>query len=79
MRLFGTVMLLSLALCCFLDTAQAQEIRVVNCSSVRTGICTRQYDPLCGTDGKTYSNKCVFCENTRGKKPPIRLKKLGKC
>lgn len=42
-------------------------------------ICPRHYNPMCGSDGKTYGNECTFgaakCKS-RGK---LRLKKQGEC
>jgi len=44
------------------------------------GICTREYRPVCGSDGRTYSNPCVFrsakrCEN----KPELEIEHEGEC
>ena len=42
-------------------------------------VCTKEYDPQCGTDGKTHSNQCVMraaiCESD-GK---VVLAHSGKC
>jgi len=42
-------------------------------------VCTREYRPVCGSDGKTYSNKCVFSVANCKANRKLTIKHPGKC
>nr|CAE51414.1 TPA: vitellogenin-like 1 precursor [Mus musculus] len=42
-------------------------------------ICTREYFPVCATNGRTYFNKCIFCLAYRENDGSFIMSHLGKC
>ncbi|XP_073507817.1 serine protease inhibitor Kazal-type 2 [Phyllobates terribilis] len=41
--------------------------------------CTRDFNPVCGTDGNTYSNECVLCSSNRNNGLKVQVKSKGEC
>ncbi|XP_027697779.1 ovomucoid-like [Vombatus ursinus] len=41
--------------------------------------CTLEFRPICGSDGKTYPNKCAFCTAVKQSDDKIKFSHEGRC
>ncbi|XP_009089794.1 ovomucoid [Serinus canaria] len=79
------VLLAVAALCLAFSTADAATENEVDCSEYkklergRPIYCERLYQPFCGSDGKTYNNKCSFCKAVLKSGGTLRVKQAGAC
>ncbi|KAJ8351423.1 hypothetical protein SKAU_G00228990 [Synaphobranchus kaupii] len=53
--------------------------RVADCASYSLPICTREHIPVCGDDGKDYSNECMLCLWNYEQSLSVAVAKAGEC
>ena len=52
--------------------AQEADSDFISCPEQQGEFCVQTYDPVCGNDGKTYSNSCEACKS-------VKIYKSGEC
>ncbi|KAL2779195.1 serine protease inhibitor Kazal-type 9 precursor [Daubentonia madagascariensis] len=85
MRATAFVLLLALTFATMFNIECAIQKKQVDCSHYEKlppgekRFCHDAYEPICGSDGKTYSNDCFFCSEVQETDGKLKFVHFGKC
>ncbi|XP_063046654.1 serine protease inhibitor Kazal-type 1 [Engraulis encrasicolus] len=69
---------LGLILPVIMADTEVAEPRKPNCDDFHE-VCTREYNPVCGDNGHTYSTECMLCMENKFEKTSVRIAHKGEC
>ncbi|KAF4085810.1 hypothetical protein AMELA_G00099270 [Ameiurus melas] len=70
---------LLLFLSAVISADQRSQPREAECEKYVTLKCTREFDPVCGDDGETYSTECVLCMENKKRNQNVKVMYKGTC
>ncbi|XP_036423794.1 serine protease inhibitor Kazal-type 1 [Colossoma macropomum] len=63
----------------FAEVDQSSQPREADCDKYTNSVCTREFDPVCGDDGNTYSTECVLCMENKNRNQHVKIMHKGRC
>ncbi|XP_036404638.1 ovomucoid-like [Megalops cyprinoides] len=79
MQTVTRLLLLSCVVALVGAAAVSDGSRSANCNSNGIPVCTREYAPVCGDDGQTYSNECMLCLAIYESGNRVGVSRKGEC
>ncbi|KAL7886382.1 hypothetical protein AOLI_G00066770 [Acnodon oligacanthus] len=63
----------------FAEVDESSQPKEANCIKYTNPQCTREFDPVCGDDGLTYSTECVLCMENKNRNHKVKIVHKGRC
>ncbi|KAK3561293.1 hypothetical protein QTP86_030701 [Hemibagrus guttatus] len=81
MKVLTALISVSLLLClsAVITADERSQPREAECEKYLTSSCTREFDPVCGDDGETYSTECVLCVENKKRNQHVKVMHKGMC